>query len=463
MKVLWLCNVMLPAFARTHDLPYTNREGWLSGSYERMVRDRADDSGEGNTSARDIELGVCFPAPYALGNFRQEQDSVIFYGFLENLDTPEVYDHTLEKRFQEILNDFQPDIVHIFGTEFPHTLAMIQAFHNPDRILLGIQGLCSVIAEKYMADLPVMVQKDATFRDKLKKDSLVQQQEKYRRRAAMENASIRMAGHITGRTDFDRRVTASINPKAVYHHMNETMRSCFYTTPVWKRENSVPYSIFLPQGDYPIKGFHYMLQALPKLIAAHPQTHVYVAGNSIIGRADRSSVTAPGDRSSESGGSRYPLFIRISAYGRYLRLLMVEKHLKKHVTVLGKLSAEQMKEQYLKCSVFACPSAVENSPNSVGEAMLLGVPVVASRTGGIPSMVDENHDGILFEAGNADALAAAIMQIWDEGVIADVFGENARKHALRTHDADLNYARLLEIYRAINASAGKNETGVKGE
>ena len=93
--------------------------------------------------------------------------------------------------------------------------------------------------------------------------------------------------------------------------------------------------------------------------------------------------------------------------------------------------------------------------------MLLGVPVVASRTGGIPSMVDDNHDGILFEAGNPDALADAVMQIWDEGVIADVFGENARKHALRTHDADLNYARLIEIYRAIGASAGNGENGVE--
>jgi glycosyltransferase involved in cell wall biosynthesis len=113
-----------------------------------------------------------------------------------------------------------------------------------------------------------------------------------------------------------------------------------------------------------------------------------------------------------------------------------------------------MKEQYLKCSVFVCPSAVENSPNSVGEAMLMGVPVVAARTGGIPSMIEENRDGILYEPGNVSELTDAVFQIWDEAVISCVYGENARKHACKTHDPNLNYARLIEIYRALCAANG---------
>ena len=453
MRVLWLCNVMLPAFARAHGFSYTNREGWLSGSYERMSAEQKQRT-TGTGSAGDITLGVCFPAHSSMGNFREEQENVFFYGFQENLDTPEIYDPFLEKRFQEILQDFKPDIVHIFGTEFPHTLAMIKAFHCPEKTLLGIQGLCGIIAEKYMADIPESIQKKATFRDRLRKDSLIQQQDKYRRRAAMESESIKMAGHITGRTDFDRYVTAQINPGAVYHHMNETMRGCFYTKDQWIKENCRPYSIFLAQGDYPLKGFHYMLQALPELLNRYPAAHLYIAGNSIIGKTDRRTVQAQGDSSSQEKSSRYPLFIRISAYGNYLKLLIAQGHLRNHVTVLGKLSAEQMKEQYLKCSVFVCPSAVENSPNSVGEAMLLGVPVVAARTGGISSMIEENRDGILYEPGNVRELTDAILQIWDEEIISRVYGENAREHARRTHDPDLNYARLIEIYRALYAANG---------
>ena len=81
--------------------------------------------------------------------------------------------------------------------------------------------------------------------------------------------------------------------------------------------------------------------------------------------------------------------------------------------------------------------------------MLLGVPVVASRVGGIPDMVSDNKDGILFEKGNVDDLVRAILQMWDEPVIAAVYGDNASAHARITHNADNNYRRLMDIYREI--------------
>ncbi len=226
------------------------------------------------------------------------------------------------------------------------------------------------------------------------------------------------------------------------------MRPAFYSG-CWQRSKAEPYSIFLSQGDYPLKGFHTMLQAMPELIRKHPEAHLYVAGNSIIGHPDRRTVKVADAPGTQIRGSRYPLFLRISAYGRYLKHLISEHHLKKHVTVLGKLSAEQMKEQYLRCSVFVCPSWIENSPNCIGEAMLIGAPVVASRTGGIPSLLEENVDGLLFETGNLRELTDSILQIWEEKVITSVYSNNERAHARRTHNADANYNRLLEIYHEL--------------
>jgi glycosyltransferase involved in cell wall biosynthesis len=338
----------------------------------------------------------------------------------------------VENRFHVILDDFEPDIVHIFGTEFPHTLAMIRAFGNPDKVLLGIQGICSVIAKEYMADIPENVQRTVTFRDRLKDDSLMQQQEKYKIRGEHEREAIMLAGNITGRTSFDKQQCAEINPSARYYHMNETMRPCFYMGK-WSEKKAEPHSIFLSQGDYPLKGFHFMLQAMPKILEKYPDAHLYVAGNNIIGR----------------GESKYPYFMRASAYGKYIKSLISKGKLKKKVTMVGMLSEQEMKEQFLKSSVFVCPSVIENSPNSLGEAMLLGVPVVASKTGGIPDMVTENKDGVLFEKGNVEALSKAILQIWDEPVIACVYGDNASTHARITHNADTNYKRLIEVYKDI--------------
>jgi len=116
---------------------------------------------------------------------------------------------------------------------------------------------------------------------------------------------------------------------------------------------------------------------------------------------------------------------------------------------LGKLSAEEMKREYLKCHTFVCASVLENSPNSVAEAMLLGVPIVCANVGGVPSMVTDQKEGLLFEKGNVKQLADAIIKIWDEEGLAERLGKTAKIRAHKTHDGEQNFKRLLEIYQAI--------------
>ena len=181
-----------------------------------------------------------------------------------------------------------------------------------------------------------------------------------------------------------------------------------------------------------------MIEAMPKILEKYPDAHLYVAGNNIIGKGD----------------SKYPYFMRASAYGKYLKTLLFRHKLKKKVTMLGTLSDTEMKDRFLKSSVFVCPSIVENSPNSLCEAMLLGMPVVAANAGGITSLVHANKEGVIFEKANVESLADGILQIFDEPVIAGVFGDNARKRALTAHDPDTNYDRLIEIYSEI---AGLNK------
>lgn len=426
MKVLWVCNIMLPAIAKQLGVDYSNREGWLSGLLDRVVQEQGRNR---------IELAIAFPTGEDMGDLRTtlrlgENISCSCYGFLENLDTPEIYDPELEKRFQEILTDCMPDIVHVFGTEYPHTLACVKAYGRPERTLIGIQGICSVIADKYMADIPMKVQRQATLRDRIKKDSIRQQQRKFKMRGENETAALLLTGHVAGRTDFDREYTAKVNPSAKYHFLNETLRGIFYHDR-WKRTACEPHTIFLSQGDYPIKGFHYLLKALPKVLEQFPDTHVYVAGSNII--------------EDETLKDR----LKISAYGRYIRKLIRENRLDGHITMLGRLTAEAMKEQYLNCHLYVLPSAIENSPNSLGEAMMLGVPCVAADVGGVHNMLTDGGDGMLYPAGSTEALADRIIEIFTKEAIVERFSDNARKHARVNHDADQNYYRLIHIYREI--------------
>ncbi len=434
MRVLWVCNIMLPRFAMMCGLPYSSREGWLTGSLERLIAEPERKGRDGKL----VELGVCCPVPEDPGECRMEKDGVVFYGFLENLNTPEVYDRVLEDRFVEILRDFKPDMVHIFGTEFPHTLAMVRAFANPRRTLIGIQGLCCTIADNYMADLPYSVQRRVTFRDWYRKDSLAMQQRKFRIRAKIESQALQHTAHITGRTTFDRRVTARLNPDAKYHFMNETMRPEFYEGR-WDPEKIEPHSIFISQGDYPLKGFHYMLEAMPYILEKFPDAHLYVAGNSIIGNVGGRLKTK----------KKVPMPFWITSYGQYLRELIQRNGLQGHVTMLGSLTAEEMKAQYLRSNVFVCPSIIENSPNSLCEAMMLGMPVVAAKVGGIGDLVEDGEEGILFPGGKYRELAEGVNTIFYDTGVGVWLGENAARSAALAHNPDTNFRRLLEIYRSI--------------
>ncbi len=436
MRVLWVINLILPVFAEAQVIQASVREGWLSGLY-RAVR--------GAMTAKDtrvcpdgFSLCIAYPRPAdAELSDKTEWDGVTWYAFAEDLGHPEKYDARMESRFADILADAQPDIVHVFGTEFPHALAVLKAYDRPDRSLVGIQGICSRIAECYMAGLPEKVQREVTFRDFVRRDSLRKQQEKFALRGEREREILALAGHVTGRTAFDERETAEMHPERIYHRMNETLREEFYTGQ-WEKNNAQPHRILLSQGDYPLKGFHYLLDAAAELRNEYPEEYgdltLAVAGNSVIG----------------GNGKKLPLFLRIGAYGRYLRRRIAETGLEEHVQMLGSISAEQMKEEMLRAELFVCPSELENSPNSVGEAMLLGVPVVASDTGGIPSLLADGREGILVKPGDVRGLAKAIRQILEEPMIASIYGENARRRALETHDPETNLRRLFEIYEEMN-------------
>ena len=434
MRVLWLCNIMLPVIAMHLGKKVNNKEGWLSGTYERLKK-----SGFRTADGERIELGVCFPVSDVNDELRFSLPNLEVFGFYEDTNHPENYDIGLETRLKKITDKFNPDLVHCFGTEYPHTLAMTKAFNKPDKILIGIQGLCYKYAEVYMADLPRNVQKSKTFRDILKKDSLAEQEQKFIQRGLYEKEALKNVSHVTGRTQWDYDSVGEVREisrekkadgSIWYHFMNETLRNNFYSGG-WEYGKCIPHSIFISQGDYPIKGLHFMLQAMPKILEKYPDTTVYVSGTNVV------NTSTLKDK------------IKIAAYGKYLKELIKANKLEQKVHFLGKLNAEEMKNRFLQSHLYVCPSAIENSPNSLGEAMILGVPAIASDTGGIASVFTDKKDGLLFEMGNCDALAECVIRMFEDMDKTKEFCENAKKHAGVTHDPDGNFKRLLEIYQEI--------------
>lgn len=167
---------------------------------------------------------------------------------------------------EQILNETKPDIVHVFGTEFIHTLIMINLCNDRKiKSVISIQGLVSIIAQHYLIGLPALATYRFTFRDLIKRDNIIQQKNKYSKRGVKEVKALKMVENVIGRTTWDKACSTQINPGINYYFCNETLRSEFYNN-IWKLDECEPHSIFVSQASYTIKGLHFLLQALPLVL-----------------------------------------------------------------------------------------------------------------------------------------------------------------------------------------------------
>ncbi|MEG0020433.1 MAG: glycosyltransferase, partial [Oscillospiraceae bacterium] len=91
-------------------------------------------------------------------------------------------------------------------------------------------------------------------------------------------------------------------------------------------------------------------------------------------------------------------------------------------------------------------STIENSPNSIGEAMLLGVPIVASEVGGVPSIFTGGEDGVLYPLTEGEKAKEGILEMFKNPHRAQEYGRCAKAHAMKTHNVEATTDGLIKIY-----------------
>ena len=414
MKLLWLCN-NAPGVVRAH---ISGKEmsgvNWvdhvLSGLRSRGFTVRVLYRGTGEPGIIDETCSYA-----AIG------------------ETPaHIYVPELEESFREEIRTFQPDVIHSWGVEYHHALAMVNAAEAEgvlSHMVASIQGLCRFLAEHYTDGIPAKACRKSTFRDFLRKDNILQQQEKFRLRGELETKALEKLHHVIGRTDWDHGCAKSINPDITYHFCNETLRENFYEDS-WNYDRCTKRRVFASACNYPIKGFHYLLEAFAQVVKVYPDATLSVTGSSFLAKDLKGKL-------------------RQSSYETYLAALAKKYRLEDKLVFLGHLSAEKMKQAYLDANVFVLPSTLENSPNSLGEAMLLGVPSAAANVGGVRNLMNQETEGFIYESGDVNALAERIMQIFAMEERACAMGEAARIHARKTHDPETNLRALMKIYEEI--------------
>ncbi|HEY6228771.1 MAG TPA: glycosyltransferase family 4 protein [Verrucomicrobiae bacterium] len=117
--------------------------------------------------------------------------------------------------------------------------------------------------------------------------------------------------------------------------------------------------------------------------------------------------------------------------------------------IAGPVDSAEIKEALSRATLLVLPSLEENCPVSILEGMAAGIPIAASRAGGIPDLIDDGVTGLLFDPRQPDSIRIAIERLLSEPAAAHQFASAARQRAENAFRPRAIAARHLEVYAQI--------------
>lgn len=338
----------------------------------------------------------------------------------------------LEKQCSQIIDAVKPDLIQVEGTEFLHAKAMLNA-GNAKGIptVVSLQGILNGQYQYQCGQLQI---DDMMFSRSIKNIFTawilhLRKTRWFKPRMKTERETIAKARYLIGRTTWDRAHAYALNPNAKYYSCNRILREPFYQKE-WKLDKIERHSIYVGNGYYALKGVQYVIEALPQLIREYPDIKVYVAGVKPFVENDKRPFYKKG-------------------YGLYLEKRIKDLGVGDHIMFTGPLQSEEVAEKLSKVHAYVLCSAIENSPNTLGEAMCIGTPCIASYVGGVPDMATDGENALFYRNDDPTLLAWNLKRIFDDDNLALKLSENCRNQARITHDPQRNAGALYDIYQAI--------------
>lgn len=134
------------------------------------------------------------------------------------------------------------------------------------------------------------------------------------------------------------------------------------------------------------------------------------------------------------------------------------------ITMAGFVAGEEKVRSLARARFSIVPSEwYENFPLSVLESFSAGTPVIASRIGGLPEIVEEGKSGLLYRAGDADDLADKVRYLAAHPDEAVAMGRYARQQVLSAYSAEAHYRALIAVYEdTLRRYGGAGRTGEAG-
>lgn len=324
--------------------------------------------------------------------------------------------------YLDIVNKVKPDLIHIHGTENSFG-CLVHATSIP--IVVSIQGILSEIDEFYCRGLGDKLMSIrgfgfASLKEFIFPTNFRNAKLKFSRMAEIERRNMNALLHIIGRTSWDRRVTGFLAPSSRYYHNDEIMRNDFRNFS-WSppKKSTQIIRLHTTSDNVYYKGLEVVCLSILHLRGLGYSCEWNVAG------------VKDGD-----------LIVKVlkKKFGKFFPNC--------EINFMGKISAGDLIDSMLNSDMFVMPSNIENSPNSLCEAMLLGMPCIATSVGGTSDFLN-NDSGVLVQAGDSISMAAAIIDLYRNPEKCIEYSRKARLAAIERHNPERIVGDLVDIYKSI--------------
>lgn len=406
MRVLWFVQAN---FDPSREKGGYNGAGWISSLRDEIVKHDAIELALAFFSDRDERGKVGVVSYYSMKTPRLSPVTQMLLRIRKKyLVEEECLWNTYRQKMHGVLAEYKPDIIQIFGSENKYGLI---ASETNIPVILHLQGIVAPCLNAYLPPF-VSWPEENYFKTIKKRSSRINW-------LCMEHCEKEVFKHVhnyIGRTEWDEMVTSVLSPNCRYYYGSEILRNEFYDLDVVRqipRKLTLVSIISIPY----YKGYDMILKTADLLKNQLNLDFVWkVAGNVLPETTEK-------------------------------RLKINCENV--NVELIGVQSAEQLKNELLNCTLYVHPSYIDNSPNSVCEAQILGITCIATNVGGVSSIIRDGETGFLIPANDPYRAAYLINHIYTNIRLNEKIGEKARKVAIVRHDKIDVVNTLIDTYKQL--------------
>jgi len=327
--------------------------------------------------------------------------------------------------FSETVKEFNPDIIHVWGSENPFKLLPFRS-DLPGIKVLAIQGLLSSMGSNC---LPWFSVKELLsmigLREIIKGHNVFSIKQSFVREGRIEDEMINISDYIISQSEWTESHLLSTKHDIKFFRTHRALREEFVKCIKWHEFEHNELIIYTSSFGYTWKALYILIRALPVIKIYFPEIQLRIAGN--IGRID---------------------FLG-EGYLRYIIKLIKNFGIADNIKWLGSLSASQIVNELQQASVYVNPSNIESYSNALAEAMSVGTPSVVTFAGAMPELAENNRDALFFTIGDYKRCAHLIIKLLSDKKFSAEISQNALKRSLERNKFNDVASNQMYIYRKI--------------